>query len=172
MNVVLQKYLDAPFKYEFSQNPDTVQTFDAALANGINCISLAHLVLRDLYNVNLPTIYRSSELYKDTTYFEDVYDFDSAEVGDLVWLGVANSRVSVENFAPKYKDGELTNWREFPVKHVAIHTGESSLDGNLLHATAIEGTTTVWPIQKFNDYPRYKKVYGIKRLKAQHRNSI
>ena len=169
MNTIMQKYLDAPFKYEFAQNPDMAPTFDIALAKGINCISLAHLVLKDLYDVDLPTIYRCSELYRDTTYFEDIDDFGSTQLGDLVWLGVANPRVSVENFTPNYKDGELTNWPDFPVKHVAIHTGENSTADNLLHATYVGKTTTVWPLQKFNEYPRYKKVYGIKRLKAQFR---
>jgi len=170
MNHIIQKYLDTPFRYEFTQGPDKALTFDIALEKGINCISLAHLVLKDLYDVDLPTIYRSSELYKDSTYFEEVGDMGSAMLGDLVWFGVASPRVSVESFVPNYKDGELTNWSDFPVKHVAIHTGENSTADNLLHATYVGKTTTVWPLQKFNEYPRYKKVYGIKRLKYPHRN--
>lgn len=89
--------------------------------------------------------------------------------GDLAWFGTENADIEPEVFVPVYKDGALTNWADFPIKHAAIHTGEADEAGNplLLHSTHVEGTNTVWPLPKFAIYRKYRKLYGITRLIVQ-----
>lgn len=67
---------------------------------------------------------------------------------------------------PEYDDsGLLLNWRQSPVRHVAIATGETDQgDDLLLHATHVEGTTVLWPRQKFGGYTRYEREYRVARL--------
>ncbi len=165
MDPVVQKYLNAEFKYEFTQGPDNAHTFELAVVDGINCISLAHFMLKELFGVTLPTNFKSLELYKDTEYFDDVSDVESMKLGDLVWFGLSDPPIKLDEFEPDYKDGELLNWHDFPVRHVGIYTGDKTSDFEILHATPVDNTVTVWPLQKFQDYEKYKQIYGVRRLK-------
>jgi hypothetical protein len=96
-----------------------------------------------------------------------VGDHDALRLGDLVWFGVEEPAIETHEFQPLYENGQLVNWSDFPVKHVAISTGESN-DGDplLLHSTSIAGTNVIWPMSSFATYRRYRKHYGVTRLKA------
>jgi hypothetical protein len=54
MNKVFLRYLDPGFRYVKSQNPALVRCRDDALRDGLNCVALAHLVIRDLFGYVLP----------------------------------------------------------------------------------------------------------------------
>ena len=58
----------------------------------------------------------------------------------------------------------------FPVNHVAICTGAND-DGDhvLLHASIVDGTNALWPLRRFDDYNRYRRIYGIRRLRHEFR---
>ncbi len=166
MNQVLQTYINPKFQYVFTRGPDEVKSTEAALLNGINCISLAHLVIKDLFDYKLPSDLKSSELSKDTLHFNLVNSLDDMEIGDLVWFGVSNPIVELKDFKPKYRDKQLLNWRDFPIKHVAIYTGEKTEgDYLMLHSTSVDGTNVIWSLNKFKNYDKYQKIYFIKRFK-------
>ena len=166
MNKLLETYIDPQYVYKFTQGPDVVRSREDALRDGINCISLAHLALRDLFDYELPAELFCLELYYDREHFTEVGGLENMQAGDLVWLGLASPTVEIEDFVPRYKNGRLTNWSESPVKHAAIFTGEKdqSSDHLLLHSTPYEGTNAVWPLKMFSRHKRYRKVYGITRL--------
>ncbi len=161
----LERYLDAAYVYRFSHSPNIVQDREDARRYGINCISLAHLALKDLFNYRLPPGLMCSELYADREHFRQVERLEDMQRGDLVWFGAADPKIELAEFVPQYEDGQLVNWTDFPVKHVAIDTGERGDDYQLLHSTYVEGTNVVWPLAEFENYKRYKKLYGITRLK-------
>lgn len=167
MNGLLELYIDPAFEYKFTQGPDVVRSREDAIRYGINCVSLAHLVLKGLFQYRLPPDLMCSELYLDRQYFDEVPSLEHMQIGDLVWFGIEEPAVAVDEFVPHYIDGQLVNWADFPVKHVAIYTGEigGGNDYLLLHSTHIEGTNSIWPLAKFADYRKYKKLYGITRLK-------
>jgi hypothetical protein len=136
----------------------------------MNCVSLAHLTTKEVFSFSLPPHLHCAELYLDCTYFEDVPSIENLEAGDLIWFGVDDPRIQPEEFEPVYDNGQLINWREFPVKHVGVHTGEFEDDDPLvLHATHIERTNAVWPLSRFADYSRYRKIYSVRRLKDDYK---
>lgn len=113
----------------------------------------------------LPSSLHCYEMVSDNTQFTTVGSVDDMQKGDLVWFGLRLPKVTLPEFSPMYsEDGSLVNWRDNPVKHVAIYTGEKTSDYMLLHATPIGGSTAVWPLRRFEKYKRYEKVYRISRL--------
>ncbi|ADP79988.1 hypothetical protein [Pseudofrankia inefficax] len=167
MDDVFRTYLDPAFRYEWSRGPARVASRAEALRGGLNCVALAHLVLQDLFGHRLPASLRSLEMFRDRAHFEPVPAQARPRAGDLVWFGVADPPVPPEEFVPRYRDGELLNFRDFAVNHVAIHTGDRVGDDFLLlHASSTEGTNALWPLRRFADYPRYARTYGIRRLRA------
>ena len=168
MAEVLTQFLDPAYRYEFWRNPDTVRTKEDARNLGINCVSLAHLALKEMFDYELPAELGCAELYLDRDHFRAVEDHEQMAAGDLVWFGRQDAPYHPEEVLLQYDDqGNLVNWREFPVKHVTIFTGETdeSADPLLLHATYLDGgQNRIWPMSRFADYHRYRKLYGITRL--------
>lgn|GEM_PF-896450 len=162
----LGQFLDPAYFYEFMRNPDVVRSKDDALRGGINCVSLAHLVLKELFDYELPPELGCAELYRDQDFLIRDIDPNESRKGDLWWFGV-NSGKDPLKLPLHYDDqGRLINWYESPVKHVAIHTG-SYADGEplLLHATHRNGgKNALWPVSGFSSYNKYKQFWGITRL--------
>lgn len=163
-NEELSQFISDDFRYKFSHGPNIIHSKEQARREGINCISLAHLALKALYGVTLPSALMCSELHQDREYFEEVTHKDMI-AGDLVWFGVQDPIIGPDQFVPVYEDGELINWKEYPVKHVAIATGEINHDDPLLlHSTNLTGTNVIWPMRLFAEHRRYRQLYGVTRL--------
>ena len=168
----LNGFIDPRFTYNFYHGPDVIGDIEAARQYGLNCVALAHLATKHLFQYSLPSSLHCAELYVNTLHFGVIPDIDNIEQGDLVWFGLADAAIQPEEFEPQYQDGALINWRDFPVKHVGIHTGETALDDPLiLHATHLAGTNVVWPLSRFSDYRRYQKIYSIRRLKESFKTT-
>lgn len=123
-----------------------------------------------MFDYQLPPELGCAELYLDREHFEPVPAGGDMRAGDLVWFGKQNPPLQPEEVQLEYDtEGNLVNWRDFPVKHVAINTGlERSGDPLLLHATYLDGRTNrLWPLPQFLQYPRYRKLYGVTRLALQ-----
>ena len=168
MDEVFSRYLDPAFRYVRSQSPARVRSRDDVLRDGLNCVALAHLVIRDLFGYVLPARLQALELVRDLAHFEPDPDAERMGAGDLVWLGVDRPRVKLDEFVPQYDGDELANGRDFPVKRVAVCTGARD-DGEhlLLHASSADGTNTLWPLRKFAGYDRYRRIYAICRLRRE-----
>lgn len=162
----LDAFVDPAYRYEFWQGPAEVRSITDAQRYGLNCIALAHLAINRLFDVELPPELHCAELYADTQYFTRVDDLAATRRGDLLWFGIADPAIEPEAFVPAYQDGMLVNWRDFPVKHVAIHTGEQDEQNDplLLHASPHAKTNVVWPLRQFAEHPRYRVYYGASRL--------
>lgn len=137
-----------------------------AVQTGLNCVALAHLVLKDLFDRQLPTSLHCYEMVIDELYFQTLSMDSEMQAGDLVWLGLENPAISLADFMPEYDEGNnLLNWRANPVKHVAIYTGQRINDDlMMLHASQMNNSNTIWPLRQFSRYRRYKKIYRISRL--------
>src|ERR1700728_2601732 len=122
MDEVFSRYLDPAFRYVKSQSPARVRSRDDALRDGLNCVALAHLVIRDLFGYALPARLQALEMVRDLAHFWSVPGPERMRAGDLVWLGMDRPDVELEEFVPRYDGGELANFSDFPVKHVAICT--------------------------------------------------
>ena len=128
-------------------------------------MALADLVTRDLFGYPLPARLQALELARDVGRFEPVGDPGRMRDGDLVWFGVDRPRVGLDEFVPHYDCDELVNGGDVPVKHVGIYAGPG--DGGdllLLHASSVDGTNALWPLRRFRDYDRYRRIYAIRRL--------
>lgn len=166
MTSVLERYVNPAYVYKFTQGPDVVRDNEDALRYGINCVSLAHLAIRDLFDYELPSELQCAEMYLDRDHFKKVENTQDMCQGDLVWFGIEDAKIEPEEFVPVYEDGALVNWADFPIKHVSLYTGEKDERDYplLLHATHVGGTNTIWPIDKFAVYRKYRRMYGITRL--------
>lgn len=162
MDEVFARYVGPEFRWAYRQNPARVRTREDALTGGLNCVALAHLVLRDLFGFTLPAGLQTYEILGDRIYFEPVPGPGDLRAGDLVWFGPQRPPVSLEEFVPRFDGDDITNMREFPVKHVAVCTGGPG--DPLLHASGVEGTTALWPLERFRQYDKYGKIYAIRRL--------
>lgn len=167
LNNTLDTFIDPAYRYDFWQGPAEVRSITDAQRSGLNCIALAHLAINKLFEVELPPELHCAELYTDTQYFTRVDDLAEARRGDLLWFGVANPVIEPAAFVPLYRDGMLVNWRDFPVKHVAVHTGKRDEQDEplLLHASQEDSTNVIWPLPEFaKRNKRWEKFYGISRL--------
>lgn len=168
MEDIFENFVRAGYTYSFEQGPNKIRSHEDARVNGLNCVALAHLAMKDLFDYTLPQDFQCLELFLDREHFEPIDGLDSMQQGDLVWFGFAEPEVTLEAFVPVYDEqGELTNWKDVALRHVGVFTGERDEDNEplILHATRSAGTTAVWPLQKFQKYRRYRKIYGISRLK-------
>lgn len=165
MDEVFARYVGPEFRWAYRQNPARVRTRDDALRDGLNCVALAHLVLRDLFGFTLPADLQTYEILGDRTYFEPVPGPGDLRTGDLVWFGPEHPAVTLETFVPRFNGDDITNMRDFPVKHVAVCTGGPG--DPLLHASGTEGTTALWPLARFSQYDKYGRIYAIRRLRAR-----
>jgi len=163
----LERYVDPAFVYDFEQGPARVPDESIAREEGLNCVSLAHLAVEGLFNLRLPADLHCYEMFVDQEHFEDVPDISAMQMGDLVWFGSSEPSIPPEFFVPEYNaEGYLLNWKNSPVNHIAIYTGEiSELGPQMLHATHLTGGTVVWPLSKFAEYQRYGLVRRIARVK-------
>jgi hypothetical protein len=152
-----------------SQGPQATNNIEKARENGINCISLAHLVIESLFEFKLPKELHCYELFNDMIHFDEVTISDM-KIGDLIWFGIDNPNIDLEEFTPIYQDNRLVNYKDFPVKHVGIFDHFDS-DGipQILHSTMIDEANTVWAIDRFSQYKRYQKIYGVRRLRDDYK---
>jgi hypothetical protein len=40
----------------------------------------------------------------------------------------------------------------------------------MLHASSVDGTNALWPLRRFRDYDRYRRIYVIQRLRQEFRH--
>lgn len=166
----LQKYIDDRFVFNVNQGPRDVPDIELALETGINCITLAHLAVHSLFVYRLPQNLHFYELFTDTTHFDEVDDISKGEIGDLIWFGPNDPNLSTDNFIPLYRGDELINWRDYPVRHVGVLQSFSEQgEAQILHATKFAGTNVIWPLGQFQDYDRYQRIYGMRRLRPEYR---
>ena len=167
----IQSYLDPAFRYVSSRGPGYVRSREDAMSGGLNCVALAHLLIRDLFGYVLPATYQCTELSTDYQHFSAVARPSLMRPGDLVWFGRANTAIRVEDFVPRFDNGSLANFDEYPINHVAIYTGVfDQADHHLIHANQADGTNAVWPLRAFRDHLRYSRIYAIMRLRRQYKS--
>ena len=174
MDEPFRSYLDPSFRYVRSQGPLRVRSRADAARGGVNCVALAHLVIRDLFGVDLPPQLQSFELFNDLADFEPVPAGYELEAGDLVWFGTDQPGVPLRDFTPRYAAGELVNFDDFPVNHVGICTDSRDDTGDylLLHASCRDGMNSAWPMRRFGEYDRYRRVYAISLLRPELRAPV
>ncbi len=183
MNCVFESYLESGLGYTFANGPDVIQTREDAAKKGLNCIALVHLLIRDLFDVELPKNLKSWEMFKDNPYFKDVDSTFSIKMGDIFFFG----KSTLPSYAPFYKpifneDRELLNGSvgdmiidgRYTGVHLAMYTGEddgandpliihSSKNVNLPDPNGIN-SIAIWPLSDFVTHKNYAVVHAIKRL--------
>ncbi len=133
---------------------------------GLNCAALGHLVVQKLFAVELPPELDAYEMYTNIGGLFVPVDQAPMQQGDFVWFGRQSPEIPVEAFIPVYAaDGDLLNWPEFAVHHLAIYTGENDNgDPLLLHASPTAVTNEILPLSQFAQCPRYAQTYGVSRF--------
>lgn len=147
-NPDLKKLIGIPYKLK--NGPDLTGVIDP-WREGINCQYFTHLALGLLFQVRLPSDLLSREIFFDNQRFTAVDDAAKAKLGDIFLFGRQAER--------DYRCLHLALLAE------AVATSESG-ESLLIHATSIEGKVCFWPLSAFSNYPRYQKLFAIKRLRG------
>ena len=136
----VENLIGLPYRYENGPMADSQPT------DGINCQLLVHLALELLHGISLPPSMMSKEIFEDREFFAEI-PFNAASSGDVFVFGR-----NIE-----------TDFRQF---HLAVKVDDDpqAQQPLLIHATSIENAVTVWPLIRFFSYPRYRKLFAVKRL--------
>lgn len=137
----VENLIGLPYRYE--NGPLT----DSQPNDGVNCQLLVHLALKLFHGIDLPPTMMSKEIFEDREFFKEI-PLDTASSGDVFVFGKADE----------------SDPRQL---HLAVKIDEDPQTQQplLIHATSVEKSVTVWPLIQFSFYPRYKKLFAIKRLK-------
>lgn len=135
-----QEYIGIP--YNLDNGPDRIN--GQIPQEGLNCQALVHVLYRIRRGIHIPQGMLSKEIFEDLWRFRRVTRDGEPQEGDIFIFG---------------KLTEL-NFRKL---HLAYHTGVGSL---LLHANSVDRRVSVWPLDKFPFYPRYQRLYAIKRIRS------
>lgn len=133
----VQEYIG--ISYNLTNGPDRIN--GQIPQEGLNCQALIHVLYRTRLGIYIPQEMLSREIYEDLWRFRRVAGDEESQEGDIFIFG---------------RPVEL----DFRKLHLAYHTGVSNL---LLHANSVDRRVSVWPLGKFSFYPRYKRLYAIKR---------
>lgn len=163
---ILERYISPEFIYNYNAGPNVIRTIDDARSFGINCVALAHLVVKDLFDVELPSELDCYELYTDRLYSSFYKSSSNLLFGDLVWFGTVTGHTAVDSFKPEYEQtGNITNWRRFPINHVGVCIAAEPNDVPLiLHASRVVGTNSVWSLDDFSKHRYYRQIHGLSRI--------
>lgn len=137
----LEKLAGVP--YRLKNGPDKLGIIDPS-EEGINCQFLAHLALRLIKGVTLSPHLLSREIFLETAMFADINPAE-ATVGDIFIFGKPNE--------PDYRR-----------LHLAVYADKDKASEPLLfHANGVDNSVSLWPLSAFFNYPRYKKLFAVKR---------
>jgi len=175
MNSVYQNFLNKDFKYNFEKGPNVVTSESQAIKEGINCIGLMHLLLKQLFNVNIPGNLRVLEIFNQNPYFETLKSLDGLKTGDILFLGRKDLPEYISKYKPKYNEqGELVNEKEgediignkYAGYHTAMFTGEKTADNQPLVVDIQKATDKIklWNLKELMKDEKYQVLYKIKRL--------
>lgn len=134
-----QEYVGIP--YNLDNGPDRIN--GQIPQEGLNCQALIHVLYKMRLDILIPQWMLSKEIYENLWRFRRVAGDEEPQEGDIFLFG---------------KLKEL----DFRKLHLAYHTGVGSL---LLHANSADQRVSVWPLGKFSFYPRYRRLYAIKRVR-------
>src|ERR1700691_5786652 len=87
MNNVFKNYIDKPYRYVYQNGPDIITSKDQAFKEGLNCIALMHLLLKDIFKLELPSNVKGWEIFCDNPYFESIKSKEDLQTGDILFFG-------------------------------------------------------------------------------------
>ena len=150
-----QQFTGIPFNKEAGP---TVLNGQEELTEGINCQGLVHKIY-NYFGHNLPPSFRSREI------FEDEELFFSLSLDNLDPFSLAKLDILI------FGRQDVIDFRKL---HLSVYTGELDKDQNplIIHSTRVEQQVVIWPLQKFFTFPKYEKLYAIKRLKICYITNI
>lgn len=145
-NLNLERYLGIPYKKD--AYPEILERGEEVLG-GVNCITLVHWVVRDLFRKKLPPQLWLYEMLRNEypDYISPLLCGETPKQGDVYLVG---------------------RRRDFYQQiHAAIHTGIETNSGPLLlHANGFsERRITTWPLSQFLNSKRYPTIFQIMRVK-------
>lgn len=157
--------------YNWERGPKQVRSAEDA-REGLNCVALAHLALKDLANIQLPSALHCFEMFRDMRSVGDFFRPVAGGVqnmieGDIVWLGHQASDRIVEGFTPDYDNQlHLRNNRAFPLRHLALYTGEMDTETGhpLMFHTSRETGIEIAPLPAIMEWEPHEQIHGIGRL--------
>lgn len=137
------RYLGIP--YCFEKGPDKALDLTTARREGANCQAFAHLIQAELGSP-LPLDALSKEIFEDDSRFSSV-SLDEIEGGEIFLFG-----------REQEKDPRKL--------HKAVYTGLRDEGGDplIIHSNGVDGKSSMWPLRRFAEVERYKKLYAIKRI--------
>lgn len=167
MHEAITHYLTAGYKYNFDSGPDKIRSREEALSHGLNCGTLVHLLIREIFAVELPPRLMCLEMFHDSRFFRTLESWERLELGDVMFVGSVDIANQLQRFVPIYTpDGRFANWEEHPKLHLALFNGGdvTSDEATFIHATQFGRSVALWTTSDFRRYKTYNACYARRRL--------
>ncbi len=164
----MEQFISPPIPYELLHGPLTAPDIASARQNGANCYALYRLARKALgVEENLP----SEGLYEAVLAVPSLGAEDRTgdlRVGDGISFGPQAPKIAIDRFMPEFDEqGYLMNWRDFPIRHIGIVASVGGDTGpQILHASQYDGKSTIWPLDMFQNFPRYARQFGTHRTEV------
>lgn len=131
---------------------------------GLNCVTLIHIVYREVFGVSLAPSLRAIELYFQNDFFESPDLSSKKQVGDIAFWARDNVEEVLTEYRPAFDvNGNLIGKCPF---HLAMYIGENKKDEALfVHANFIDKNVGIWTEKRIRSYIRYSTLLALKRCK-------
>jgi hypothetical protein len=174
MNNIFIDFSSRGYKYSYKNSPITIRTEEKAFDQGLNCITLIHLLLKKLFTIELPNNILPWEMFCDNPYFTDVKSIKKIKTGDIFFFGRKELPEFTLTYIPKYDskknllnadEGKRLIGDKYTGIHLAMFTGDFDKDGDplLIHAGKIDMAVSIWSLKKFLSYEQYAVLHKTKR---------
>lgn len=167
MHEVIQDFLRGQYHYNFHATPVKIKSREEAQREGLNCGTLVHLLIREIFGIHLPIRLMCLEMFYDTQYLRTITDDETMTLGDIMFVGRLDITNHLQAFTPNYApDGTFANWEEHPKLHLTLFTGiYEGGDPLFVHANQFDQGIALWPLSHFARYWSYETCYAIRRLR-------
>lgn len=154
-------------KYQYENGPVS-KAAPNWFVEGLNCQLLIHLAYQQFFEITLPQVLRSSEMYADQEWFVEkdlslITSINGIREGDLVFMG------------PKSLNPQRSsNDEDAKLLHLAMVANISSEGIELIHARPYQGII-IEPMEKVMNLRRgskrpYEKVFAVRGLRTDVRD--
>lgn len=162
--------INAGHAYDYGQTPAKFYADTSAGPQGINCKVVPHEFARQQFGIELPPELQIAEAFfgadNPASPLRRLHPSENLRLGDWILYGRQDA-THPQLIIPDYgSDGNMRNWRNFPINHVGVFLGTHHGQPMILHATPEHGVT-IAEQRTIQRSRRTAQVHDVLRLKVR-----
>lgn len=174
MHPSIHSFLQARYTYVYRSSPDFIRNREDACHYGLNCGTLVHLLVHEIFDCEFPPRLMCLEMSYDKDYLEQVEEPYNWQLGDILFFTSVENAICLDEYRPHFTiDGRLTDWQSHPPLHLGLCTDQKLGDEPfIIHASPIDRGPSLWPLGRFQKIRQYEVLYCVRRLRPQYRKAF